>query len=110
MDITLEFITLEIISLLTLVFGFWLSLAGKPYNGILFNIHKLIALGGVIVTVIQLSKMLKTADSLALIITLLVLAGICVVALAAGHIHGLDFGTIPRRLFLQRFFAEHYRI
>ena len=29
-------------------FGFWLSGAGKPYNGLLFNLHKLIALGTLI--------------------------------------------------------------
>ena len=38
MDITSKFITPGIVFLLTLVFGFWLSNAGKPYNGILFNI------------------------------------------------------------------------
>ena len=36
--------------LLTLAFGVWLSHAGKPYSSLLFNIHKLIALGAVIVT------------------------------------------------------------
>jgi hypothetical protein len=35
---------------LTLAFGIWLSHAGKPYSSLLFNIHKLIALGAVIVT------------------------------------------------------------
>jgi hypothetical protein len=69
--------------LLTLIFGFWLSSSGKPYNGILFNIHKLIALGAVIAAGIQLAKVLRGADSLALVITLLVLAGICVIALFA---------------------------
>ncbi|MBN2503123.1 MAG: hypothetical protein JXB38_20265 [Anaerolineales bacterium] len=29
-------------------FGFWLSRSGKPYNGLLFNLHKLIALGTLI--------------------------------------------------------------
>lgn len=36
--------------------GFWLSNIGKPYNGLLFNIHKLIALGAVVLAVIQLTK------------------------------------------------------
>jgi hypothetical protein len=36
--------------LLTLAFGVWLSHTGKPYSSLLFNIHKLIALGAVIVT------------------------------------------------------------
>ena len=47
------------------------------------NIHKLIALGTVIATVIQLSKTLNTADSLALVVALLVVAAVCIVALFA---------------------------
>jgi hypothetical protein len=30
------------------VFGFWLSRSGKPYNLVIFTIHKLVALGAVI--------------------------------------------------------------
>jgi hypothetical protein len=61
-----------------------LSKAGKPYNGILFNLHKLIALGAVVTAVVQFSKILKTADSLALlIVVLLVVATLCIVALFA---------------------------
>ena len=40
--------------ILTLVFGFWVSRLGKPYNGVLFNVHKLIALGALVVTAIQM--------------------------------------------------------
>lgn len=69
--------------ILTLAFGFWVSHVGKPYNGLLFNVHKLIALGAVVATVIQLAKLLKGADSLALIIVLLVVAALCVIALFA---------------------------
>ena len=83
MDTLSKFSTPGIFFLLTLGFGIWLSLAGKPYNGILFNLHKLIALGAVIITGIQVSKTLHSSDSQALIIALLVLAGICVVALFA---------------------------
>ena len=83
MDMIAQFITPGIAFLLTLAFGFWVSHLGKPYNGVLFNIHKLLALGAVVVTIIQLAKMLTTADSMALIIVLLVLAGVCVVALFA---------------------------
>jgi hypothetical protein len=91
MDTITKFATPGIVFLLTLVFGIWLSLLGKPYNGILFNIHKLVALGTVIVMVNQLSKMLKSADSLALVIALLVLAGLCVVALfASGALLSMD--------------------
>ena len=76
-ELSTPFITL----ILTLFFGFWLSSIGKPYNGILFNLHKLIALGTVILIGIQVAKLPRTADALTLIIALLVVAAICVVAL-----------------------------
>ncbi len=45
-----------VLSLCTLFSGIWLSNSGKPINGIIFNIHKLIALATVLllaVTVFQ---------------------------------------------------------
>jgi len=78
-----KFIPPGILLLLTLVFGFWLSHSGKPYNGFLFNIHKLIALGTVVILIFQLSKTLKNAGSPAMIIAFLIVAGLCVVALFA---------------------------
>lgn len=69
--------------LATLIFGVLLSQLGKPYNGLLFNVHKLLALGAVIVTVVQFSRALKGTDTLTLLIVLLILAGISVVALFA---------------------------
>ncbi len=78
-----KFLLPSIVFILTLVFGFWLSHAGKPYNVPLFNVHKLIALGAVVATVIQLVKLLKGADALALVIVLLIVAALCVIALFA---------------------------
>ena len=72
-----------VLFLLTLVFGFWLSNVGKPYNGMLFNIHKLIALGAVVLAAIQFSKMINIVASLTPLIILLVVAVICVIALFA---------------------------
>ena len=69
--------------ILTLVFGFWLSRLGKPYNGVLFNVHKLIALGAVVVTAIQVVNLLCGMETQALAIVLLVVAALCVVALFA---------------------------
>ena len=83
MDLALKFITPGIVFLLTLIFGLWLSRSGKPYNGMLFNIHKLIALGAVVVTAVQVNTILKNLEPQALIIILLIIAGICVVALFA---------------------------
>ena len=81
MEITSKLITPGIIFLLTLVFGFWLSNSGKPYNGILFNIHKLIALGAVVVTVMQVYSILKVMEPQSLIVILIIIVVVCVIAL-----------------------------
>jgi hypothetical protein len=82
--VTLSNFTLPgILFLLTLVFGFWLSHAGKPYNGLLINVHKLIALSVVVLMIFQLSKILKSTDPVALITVLLIVAAVCVVAVFA---------------------------
>ena len=83
MEIASKFIALGIVFLLTLVFGFWLSHLGKPYNGILFNIHKLIALGAVVATAMQIYNIFKVMGSQSPIVILVILAAICVVALFA---------------------------
>lgn len=83
MDTFSEFTLPGILFLLTMAFGFWLSHAGKPYNGLLFNIHKLIALGAVVIAIVQFSKTLNGVDSPVLLIVLLVVAALCVVALFA---------------------------
>jgi len=43
------------------VFGFWLSRSGKPYNGIIFTIHKLVALGAVIYLLTTVFKVPQAA-------------------------------------------------
>lgn len=43
------------------VSGFWLSRSGKPYNGIVFNIHKLIALVAVVFLVITMCQINQIA-------------------------------------------------
>jgi hypothetical protein len=83
MDLISRFLIAGIGFLLTLVFGFWMSKAGRPYNGILFNIHKLIALGTVIVTTMQIYKILETLEPHTFLILLIVITGISVVALFA---------------------------
>ncbi len=76
-----RFIVPGIVFILTLAFGFWLSRSGRPYNGLLFNIHKLTALAAVIVTVVQFVRIFKGANLPALSIALFALAALCVVAL-----------------------------
>jgi hypothetical protein len=76
-----KFIIPGILFALTLAFGFWLSHAGKPYNGLLFNAHKLIALGCVVLAGIQFSKTIHAADGL--LIALLAVLALCVIVLFA---------------------------
>ena len=83
MEILAKFLIPGILFLLTLAFGFWLSKTGRPYNGLLFNAHKLIALAGVVVAAIQVAKNLAPANSSALLTVLLVVAAISIIALFA---------------------------
>lgn len=76
-----RFVISGIVFILTLAFGFWLSRSGRPYNGLLFNFHKLIALAAVIVTVVQFVGILKSTDLSALAIALLALVALCTVGL-----------------------------
>lgn len=87
MELANRFVTPIILFLMALVFGFWLSHAGKPYNGLLFNIHKLIALVCVVLLGIQFSKTLYTpqqgwiSNPPLLLILLLAVSALCVIAL-----------------------------
>jgi hypothetical protein len=83
MDMLSRFFVPGIGFILTVVFGFWLSKLGKPYNSILFNFHKLIALGTVIVTAMQVHKILNLMDAQFLVVVLFIVAMICVVILFA---------------------------
>jgi len=46
-----------ILFLIIVGFGLWVTKVGKPYNNLLFNFHKLIALGSVILTGIRIFKL-----------------------------------------------------
>jgi len=45
-----------LVFLMTVAFGFWMSRSGRPYNALLFNIHKLAALGGVVLTILRVKS------------------------------------------------------
>ncbi|MFZ6026832.1 MAG: hypothetical protein ACOYYS_03870 [Chloroflexota bacterium] len=83
MELANKFITPGIVFILTVAFGFWLSFAGRPYNGILFNVHKLIALGAVVVTIMQTVKTFRETGVQALPLLLVILAAVCAMALFA---------------------------
>ncbi len=81
MNMLPRFVVPGAIFVLTVAFGFWLSRLGRPYNGLLFNVHKLIALAAVVFTSVQFVGILKSADPSAFSIALLALAVLCVVGL-----------------------------
>jgi hypothetical protein len=83
MDVVSKFAVAGVLFVLTLAFGLWLSHAGKPYNGLLFNAHKLLALAAVVVAAWQARDELALAGPQARFILLLVLAGVSIVALFA---------------------------
>lgn len=72
-----------ILFVLTLGFGLWLSLSGKPYNGLLFNIHKLLALGAVILAGLQVYSLMSGPSPQGWLFVLIVVAILCAVALFA---------------------------
>jgi hypothetical protein len=81
MGLAAKFVIPGVLFILTLVFGFRLSRSGKPYRGLIFNIHKLIALAAVIVAAIQTFNALKIGEAQPILIVLLIVIGLCAVAL-----------------------------
>ena len=62
-------------------FGFWVSRIGRPYNQILFNFHKLIALGGVVLLAMRIIKINPLESDSTLVIGLIAAAAGCVIVL-----------------------------
>lgn len=58
------------------VSGFWLGRSGKPYNGIVFNIHKLIAVVAVVFLVITMRQINQVARLSAMELTAGVVTGV----------------------------------
>ncbi|MBN2388030.1 MAG: hypothetical protein JXB85_13515 [Anaerolineales bacterium] len=59
MSFTTKIVSTGVFFLFIFLSGFWLSRTGKPYSGLIFNIHKLIGLAAgvfLIVTVVQVHK------------------------------------------------------
>ena len=69
--------------LIILGFGLWVSKVGKPYNNVLFNIHKLIALGAVILTALRIFKLDPFITFPNLAIVLIALAVLCAIGMFA---------------------------
>jgi len=68
--------------LLTLISGLWLSRSGKPFNGMIFTMHKLIALGTVIVIGMNLYHLYRAVEARTLVVlSVIVASGLLFLAL-----------------------------
>lgn len=67
--------------LFTLLSGVWLSNSGRPYNTVIFTIHKLIALGAVIFTVVTVRQLCTGVDIRTLALGAIVATGLLFLAL-----------------------------
>jgi hypothetical protein len=69
--------------LLTVASGFWLGHAGKPLNQAIFSIHKLIAMGAVIDTGVQIARIFQATEIQTSLLFLLIISALCVLVLFA---------------------------
>jgi hypothetical protein len=91
MELTSQSTLSGLLFTLTLVLGLWLSRNGKPYNSILFNVHKLAALGAVILASVQFYNFNKAEGLSALLVILILFAAGCVIGLFfSGAMMSLD--------------------
>jgi hypothetical protein len=98
-----RFIISGIVFLLTLASGVWLSRSGKPLNAAIFTAHKLIALGAVIAAAVQTYNALNNAEIEAILIVLLIVIGLCAVALfVTGALMSANKPVYPTLLTIHR--------
>lgn len=83
MSIISDFVAPIIGFWLTVASGLWLSRLGRPLNIFVFTLHKLIALASVIFTIMQIYNIFVDGNVQPIIIALIVISGVCVLALFA---------------------------
>ncbi len=81
MHLTTKSIFSIILFVIMLIAGFWMSKQGKPYNAIIFNVHKLVALAVVVFLFFIFRDLLKQGEASSIAIVLLVILGLSIVAL-----------------------------
>ena len=72
-----------VLFLLTIGFGIWIALQGKPYGMVLFTVHKLTAIGATVLAAFFCFSILKNASTGGKVIVLVIIAVISVIALLA---------------------------
>jgi len=94
MDTIHKIISSGALFLLVIASGIWLSNIGRPYNALIFNVHKLIALAAVIYIAVIVYGQLRNVEMKALLIALAVGAIIAVLMLfISGALMSLGIGS-----------------
>ncbi len=71
-----KIITTGILLILSLASGFWVTNSGRPLNTVIFTIHKLIALAGIIFSIIIINNLRKGVAIEGAILAAIVCAGV----------------------------------
>lgn len=75
MDFDQRLVGLVLLFLIILISGVWLSRSGRPLNGILLNVHKLIALGVAVTIAVTAYRMHQAASLSPMELTVVVVTG-----------------------------------
>jgi len=98
MELAANYALSGLIFLLILGSGAWVGVVGRPYNTLLFTLHKLIALGGVIVTGLEVYRTFEDMGVEAASVALVALTALGVIALfATGALMSIR-SAVDRRL------------
>ena len=71
-----QLIIVGLFYLFIFTFGYWLAHSGKPYNGFIMTIHKLVSVVAVVFLVIAISRINKAAALNAVELTAVVFTGL----------------------------------
>lgn len=83
-------------SLIVFASGMWLTRSGKPYSGILVNVHKLISLAGVVLLALATRQQTRGGNLGSAQVVSIVVTGLLLVAnIVTGGLASVD-RTIPR--------------
>lgn len=70
-----------VLFLITIGFGIWMAQQGKPYGIAIFTIHKLTAIGAVVLAALFCYNLMKNTSAASTVILLIIVAVISVIAL-----------------------------